>query len=179
MIKCDLCSKNEAVFHLSEVINGKSRELHLCESCAREKGAEQLALNAPLIDPAGTAAGSLASLLAGLADLGTKTPPGQKPVTPKITCSGCGMTFAQFRKAGRFGCASCYGAFSRYLTPLLRRIHGAVQYSGKSPNRKAPKRISAKERLLRLKTELQSAVSAEEFEKAAALRDKIRLLEKK
>jgi protein arginine kinase activator len=170
MIQCDLCSKNEAVLHLSEVINGKSRELHLCESCAREKGAEQLALNAPVEGPGGTAAGSLASLLAGLS--------GQKASAPKLTCPQCGMTFAQFRKAGRFGCAACYEAFSRYLTTLLRRIHGSAHYSGKSPAPKAPKKISEKEKLLGLKAELQSAVKAEAFEKAAVLRDKIRTLEK-
>jgi hypothetical protein len=41
---CDLCSKNEATVHLSEVINDQTRELHLCEACAREKGAEAAGL---------------------------------------------------------------------------------------------------------------------------------------
>ena len=35
---CDLCGKSEATVHLTEVVDKQTRELHLCESCAKKKG---------------------------------------------------------------------------------------------------------------------------------------------
>ena len=179
-MKCDLCSAQEAVVHLTEIINGQSRELHLCEACAREKGAEQLALETPVLGPGGTAAASLAGLLAGLADLGVKMPSGQRTV-PKLTCPQCGMTFSQFRKGGRLGCDHCYAAFSKYLGPLLQRIHGSAHYAGKLPPAETKKKtkLSPAQQLIRLKQDLQAAIADELFERAADLRDQIRVLERK
>ena len=46
---CNFCGKKEAKVHLKEIIDNESRELHLCEACAREKGAavgEELGMSA-------------------------------------------------------------------------------------------------------------------------------------
>jgi protein-arginine kinase activator protein McsA len=75
------------------------------------------------------------------------------------------------------------------LTGLLRKIHGSNQYLGKTPaayqeKQKAPLAQGAAVALLPsevlpdLKQQLQSAIAAEDFEKAALLRDKIRNMEK-
>ena len=106
---CDLCSKSEATVHLTEVIKNEARELHLCEACAREKGAE--AVEQPF-------AGGLAELLAGLADLSAKLPEGA--AVRAITCSQCGLTYEDFKKSGRLGCGACYESFRRVLAPLLK-----------------------------------------------------------
>lgn len=166
---CDLCSKNEATVHLTEVINDQTRELHLCESCAREKGQEtQQHL-----------AGGLAELLAGLSDLGTKLPGGA--AVQGITCPQCGLTYDDFKKAGRLGCDECYDAFHRVLGPLLKRIHGSTQYLGKLPPAAATKTKPAAPApdLSKLKEQLKAAVAAESFEEAVRLRDRIRMLEGK
>ena len=34
-MKCEKCGKNEASYFYRENINGRRRELHLCEDCAR------------------------------------------------------------------------------------------------------------------------------------------------
>lgn len=39
-MKCGKCGKNEATYYYKESINGVSRELRLCEDCAREEGLE-------------------------------------------------------------------------------------------------------------------------------------------
>ena len=164
---CDLCGKNDAAVHLTEMINDETRELHLCESCAREKGAQTAQQF------------GLAELLAGLADFGAK-PESGGPARPKVTCPQCGMTYEDFRKSGRLGCGGCYEAFHRYLAPLLKRIHGSTQHVGREPAAAAPQAAEpAKDDLDRLKQSLKEAIAAEAFEEAVRLRDRIRALEKK
>ena len=161
---CDLCSKNEATVHLTEVINDQTRELHLCEPCAREKGA------------AAAEQFGLAELLAGLSDLGTQ--PEMKAML--ASCPACGMTCDNFRKKGQLGCDRCYETFRAILTPLLKRIHGSNHYTGRlSPPSARRAGGSTLAGLAPLKEQLKRAVAAEDFEEAARLRDRIHSLEKK
>ena len=37
---CDECGKNKATVHLTEIVNDLITKLNLCESCAKQKGAE-------------------------------------------------------------------------------------------------------------------------------------------
>jgi protein arginine kinase activator len=62
--------------------------------------------------------------------------------------------------------------------PLLRRIHGGSKHSGKVPVR-AQSRVKILRELDQLKEELQVKVQNEEFEEAALLRDRIRVIEGK
>ncbi len=163
---CDLCGEKEATVHFTEIIDDQTRELHLCEACAQEKGA----LSAQHF--------GLADLLAGLADFGTKLE-GAPP--PKTKCPGCGMTYEDFRKSGRLGCGRCYEAFRQSLAPLLKRIHGSTQHMGKAPPEEAApvkgKVPKESEDLAALKERLRQAVAQEAFEEAARLRDRIRAME--
>ena len=34
---CDICVKNPATVHLTEIIDDQMNELHLCEECAHQK----------------------------------------------------------------------------------------------------------------------------------------------
>jgi len=173
---CDLCSKNDATVHLTEVINSQTRELHLCEACARKKGEETQQFFT----------GGLAELLAGLSDLGAKLPGGA--AVQAIHCPICGLTYEDFKKMGRLGCGECYDAFRRVLGPLLKRIHGSTQYLGKLPPATKSKPVGPaaatavaepKQDLAKLKEQLKAAVASESFEEAVRLRDKIRTLEGK
>jgi len=96
--------------------------------------------------------------------------------TDKKTCPICGITFADFRKGGRLGCAYDYIAFEEDLEPLLVNIHGSLQHVGKSPDNQtgAPER---QYRLMQLKHEMKEAVEKEDYETASRLRDKISAVE--
>jgi protein arginine kinase activator len=159
---CEICGKNPATVHLTELIDDKTTELHLCEECAREKGA-QIKTHFGLAD-----------LLAGLADFGM----GLKDVeeSTQLKCPSCGLTYRTFRKVGRLGCGECYGAFRQYLAILLKRIHGSTIHVGKIPTGMVPD-TSLKSELQGLKAKLHQAIDAEAFEEAARLRDRIRELE--
>ena len=37
---CDACKQQQATVHLTEIVNDQMTELHLCEACANQKGAQ-------------------------------------------------------------------------------------------------------------------------------------------
>ncbi|MEK6568296.1 MAG: UvrB/UvrC motif-containing protein, partial [Candidatus Omnitrophota bacterium] len=116
----------------------------------------------------------LADLLAGLSDLGKGTAETKESL--KIKCPNCALTYADFKKVGRLGCGECYTSFRKYLLPLLKRIHGSNKHYGKMPLVLA-KPLKTKTDIEELKLKLQKAVSVEDFEEAARIRDIIKKLE--
>ncbi len=162
-MQCDVCGKKEATVHLTEIVNDKMTKLHLCEDCAKEKGAE-------MEEHFG-----LSDLLAGLADLGATIEP---EIAEAVKCSFCGFTYQDFRKMGRLGCSECYDSFKKQLGPLLKRIHGADRHVGKVPLM-VGKTVKDARTMQELKQRMEKAIQQEEFEEAARLRDKIKEMEKK
>jgi protein arginine kinase activator len=159
---CDVCGKNTATVHLTEIIDEQMNELHLCEECARTKSA---AMEQQF---------GLSDLLAGMVDF--QKPENKEEGLVNLKCPSCGLTYADFKKIGRLGCGECYNVFRKYLAPLLKRIHGSNQHVGKSPLKiKTTVRVSKKKiDLADLKQQLQKAIQSEAFEDAARLRDLIK-----
>lgn len=163
---CNICGKNQATVHLTEIIDNQVNELHLCEECARQKSSEM------------EQQFGLSDLLAGMAEF-------EKPVKEKesegthLKCSSCGLTYADFKKIGRLGCGECYTAFRKQLIPLLKKIHGSSLHFGKTPFKKVVTTAKKKIDLQDLRAKLQRAIDMEAFEDAARIRDQIRELEKK
>lgn len=158
---CDICHKNNATVHLTEIIKEKVVELHICQACAKAK-AQEIKEQAPMPSSSEKPPESL------LRDT-TKN--------PAVKCRVCGLGYEDFRKKGRFGCGVCYETFKSKLIPLLRQIHGAVQHKGKFPFT----RDCGLERQIRideLKNRLDRAIKLEEYEEAARLRDEIEKTEK-
>jgi protein arginine kinase activator len=164
---CQECGQKQASLHFTKIINGDKTEFHLCDNCAREKG-ELL--------PGSVNGFSIHNLLSGLIDF---EPSVGKNVPSQTTlqCENCGLTYSQFSKIGRFGCNHCYQAFGSRLDPLFRRVHGHTAHIGKVPARSGGI-IKVKKEIELLKKELRRTIEQEEFEKAAKLRDEIRMLEK-
>lgn len=160
---CEDCKKKPTI-HLTEIIDGKMSEMHLCDECPKLEAIQS------------EKQFGLADLLAGLADFG-KTAKPEKSVGLK--CDSCGLTYEDFRKFGRLGCGECYNAFRTQLTTLLKKIHGNNQHYGKAPLNISVSSREKMDTLQELKKRLVAAVKEEDFEKAAILRDKIRDIEKK
>ena len=164
---CDVCAKNPATVHLTEIIDEQMNELHLCEDCARHKSA---AMEQQF---------GLSDLLAGMADFEKPSSKEEEVVT--IKCSSCGLAYADFKKIGRLGCGECFNVFRKYLAPLLKRIHGSNQHIGKNPakTKAASKLYKKKAGMPELKNQLQKAIREEAVEEAARLRDQIKEMEDK
>ena len=160
---CDICGKKEATVHITEIIDNKMTELHLCEECARKK---EVSIEHSF---------SLADFLGGLTDIGTILEPA-KMVQKK--CPGCGLGYNDFKKIGRLGCDRCYETFKEALDPLLKRIHGSNRHLGKFPVSQARK-VKVKTKLEGLRARLEEAIQVEKYEEAIKLRDQIKALEKK
>ncbi len=162
-MRCDDCGKPANIRYV-EMVDGELRDLHLCDDCANTRG---MALS---LSPF---AGPLVNMLMGLLD---EMDVGEERSGDGPVCPTCGLTRAEFRTSGKLGCASCYEAFAAELRPLLRRVHGSTVHAGTIPS-KAPQDIETSRRARTLQLELERAVHAEEYERAAELRDEIRRLE--
>ncbi len=155
---CNVCKDNEATVHLTQMIEGKIKKVDLCEPCSKSKGFD---------DPTGF---SLADLLLGLGAAQESEP---LAASPDLSCPQCGHTQADFKKSGRLGCPRCYEIFSEGLESLLKSMHKGTKHVGKIPLGLRENR-TMKERLKTLQGKLEAAVSREDFESAAMLRDEIR-----
>jgi protein arginine kinase activator len=183
-MQCDICGKKKATVHLTEIVDEQMSEMHLCEECARNKSAQM------------EQQFGLGDLLAGLSDAG-KTTSAKHEEKPALLCASCGLNYEDFRKFGRLGCGECYTSFKEHLAGLLRKIHGSSRHLGKAPTSLMQKEGTgtavgkahvshppavtqlAQESISALKKQLHAAIEAEDFEKAAMLRDKIRTIESK
>ena len=160
---CEACKKSKATFHLTNISReGEKIERHLCERCAIEEGLVQVQkpsfsteiLENFITSAKGSAAGS-ANLL----------------------CEECGISYVEFRNQGLLGCPHDYDTFKEALAPLIVRAHdGATHHVGKAPGSPSA-RHAAQQELRRLRRQLEEAVTAEDYERAAELRDRMRELE--
>jgi len=155
---CDICKKNEATVHLTQIIDSKMLKIDLCEVCSKSKGLQE-------------ANGfSLADLQVGLG--------AAEEITGNAStkCLVCGFTQADFKKTGRLGCSACWETFEQGLGGLLKAMHKSDRHVGKVPS-KAAHTLVITERIKQLTGDLEQAIQSEKYENAAQLRDQIRELE--
>jgi protein arginine kinase activator len=169
-----------ATVHLTEIVAKQKKELHLCEDCAREKGdvvkGQHFSVHEFL---GGLAGGALSDAAKKKVEKEKKSDTAAKPkvaVPETPPCPACGFTFAEFKALGRLGCLNDYEHFKKELLPLLEKIHGATQHTGRVPSSVGEK-LETQKVLTALRKDLNLAIQREEYERAAELRDKIKSLE--
>lgn len=168
---CDNCKERDAIINLTQVEHDSKVTLHLCEQCAQQKGVETG--GAVLKSPLGNFLGALGKGGGGTGGALVPAP------SDAVRCPECGSSLRDFRDSGRLGCDRCYATFDAHLRDLLRRLHGSSQHVGERyevPG-EAGGDSDPRSRLLDLKAQLRRAVEGENFELAAELRDRIRVLE--
>lgn len=157
MQKCQKCS-NPATLHITEVLNDSQfEELHMCEQCASKYLYEPKSKN-------GT----------GKAAEAPRDP--EDALFQQHECPSCGIKFVEFRNTGRLGCPHDYQAFRDELVPLLENIHGETKHCGKVP-RRGQQSQEAQNQLVALRQRLKQAVTREDYEEAAKIRDSIKNIE--
>ena len=150
---CEECGKRPAEVLLTAVVGGQSTSRNLCRECVKKY-------------KAGDLQAVLAAVLSAMTD---------KKQAPEIACPRCGETYAQFQKSGMLGCAECYQAFRKELTPLITRVQGRAQHAGRRPaaSEQEQEMLNRREEL---RAQMEAAVAEENFEEAARLRDQLRAL---
>ncbi len=159
---CQLCGINEATIHLTEIVDNQMVELHVCEQCAKEKAVD---LSPPV---------SFNDILSGLVDFTSR----KENEGVDVKCPTCGLTYEKFKKIGRLGCVDCYQSFQSFLYPLIKKVQGTTHHLGKRPSRLSGS-MKIELEVKELADKLKKHVAREEFEDAAHVRDKIKMLEMK
>ncbi|OHD76569.1 MAG: hypothetical protein A3J97_08815 [Spirochaetes bacterium RIFOXYC1_FULL_54_7] len=171
-MRCDVCGSDDSLFVV--VSDNSQGEVRLCRACALEKGY--------LSDDGEAASPQLDSILDQL----------DKPEDAEGACPHCGMGQEQLTGSGRLGCPACVTAFRRQYLLARKRRGLPVGYAGKVPrdySARLPPAYSATLtgpetdpgaspglgtlRNSQLLADIESAVLAEDFERAAFLRDRL------
>lgn len=171
-MQCENCGEREATVHEVLIHQGKKVEKHLCQACAGQAGIDANP-NTPINE-------LLSKYL--LKQTGEARTP-----ESALVCPICQTTWAEFRQSGLLGCPGCYDTFAERLGPLIERAHeGGCRHVGKLPRRALSAGDGGRmerllgdaseraERLADLRRQLACAVDAEQYERAAALRDELR-----
>ena len=159
---CELCKTNHATLHLTEITNGIKKEIHVCQSCGQKKGLVQQNFSF-----------SISDVISKLID-----PQMSKDIKENegLKCTRCGISYVEFRKKARFGCANDYEIFKSGVMSLLEKIHGSTVHCGKVPST-AEATHQKESEMIKLRRELGKSVKREDYEGAAKLRDQIKNLE--
>ena len=165
MMQCQICNKNSATIHLTEITDGVRTEMHICEQCAAQ---QDITIKSHI---------PINELLSNLLAVAPSDDELSGPTEQQVACPNCGFTLAQFRKEGVLGCPHDYEVFSKSLNPLIEKAHnGSTNHCGKIPST-TPSDTKKQMELLSLRRQLAAAVQCEDYELAARLRDKIKQCE--
>ncbi len=156
--KCGNCP-SPATVHLTQIVGGEVKKMHLCEQCAQAKDVSETG----------------AFNIVGKVKPSVKKTGQPRSFTASLACPKCGFTQESFKEAGRLGCPTCYEVFELELEPVLRKLHRGTKHKGKAPIGFAAPVVQ--EEIEALKRELQEHVEREDYEKAAVVRDRICELE--
>lgn len=186
-MQCEICKTRTATVHLTEIVDGQRTESHLCQSCAQKEGIttkSQLSLN---------------ELLSSLIAAHQQTDE-QLTDEGRTSCPVCGMTMEMFRKNALLGCPNDYEVFGKFLEQIIEKAHdGNLTHKGKIPAGATPpvlcsdaakeepvlrsnaakeeEKIKTENEIETLKKQLEKAVSDEDYELAAKLRDRLKALQ--
>ena len=151
---CEKCGKHNATVMYTQIVNGKKSSLNLCPQCASGE--------------------SLFDNFGSLLSFGTLKEAGS------VVCPLCSMTLSEFTRKGRMGCGKCYDTFRRQAKTMLQKIHGTSVHTineTKEEIKEEPKKEKTEIEIL--KEKLTEAISSENYEEAAKIRDEIRSKEGK
>ncbi len=170
---CEKCGKNQAVVFYRESVNGKEKSLSLCEHCAAEAERsgeiEKLDFSQGFWSDPFKDMNSIFGTLFGVPQYQ------KKQLGEAKKCPLCGATFQDLVSEGKAGCPECYKTFADELSGTIGRIHGATSHTGSAPGKFRAGRERRRE-ISSLEHELKSAVSDENYERAAEIRDRLREL---
>jgi protein arginine kinase activator len=153
---CSECKINQATVHITKIVNGVKKEMHICSECAKK-----------LESLGGFKFINQSDFLIPLFNFG-----GEEIKSKGRICPSCGTRLSDFNDSGYLGCAQCYTEFADYLQPVIKRVQRGLKHIGKTPQGEGKNSVDWEYE--KLTAELKAAVAEERYEDAAAIRDKLR-----
>lgn len=165
---CDNCKKRESVISYTMIHDNKIEEIHLCQACAEQKMKLDLT----------NSQNFLPQIEDFLKNIFAFTSDDNKSEEASLICPQCGTSLSDFKNTGKVGCSNCYSIFKNELKNYLHTVNPKPVHVGKIPKNADTNIVMARD-LRELQDKLQSAVSLEEYEEAAHIRDEIKALKEK
>jgi protein arginine kinase activator len=177
---CDNCGKREVEVLIKQVVNQEVRHLNLCRICAEEMG-----FISPMI-PSITISFSINDDIPRQKKVRRVQPKKKEPIYESLMCPTCMTKFSTFREEGLLGCPKCYEVFRFPLGAYLQKTQGAESHWDGTSNMfkeiglfteemiqetEELRRNELEENIAKLRYEMNEAISREDYERAAELRD--------
>ena len=176
---CEICQKNQATFHYTEVVNGVKNEHHLSGECAAHT---DISYYSSVFDNE-----QFEKLLSGIFGSSELFAGGEKEDPAKnVLCPNCKMTYGEFIANSTFGCPDCYDVFGPLIATNIKKIQGSDTHVGKKPMLYSTKSVVTEgvipetlpendihKEIDYYSKKLKEAVNEEDYEEAARLRDLI------
>tara|TARA_B100000959_G_scaffold278097_1_gene335793 strand:+ start:177 stop:668 length:492 start_codon:yes stop_codon:yes gene_type:complete len=154
MTTCDYCDQ-PAIYHDVRIENGVHTTLNLCQEHATEAGISLGPIDLSIV----------LNVDATFPEMQDQT-----------SCPDCGMTIAQYKESSLLGCPTCYKRFEEQLAHVIANVQdNHTQHVGRAPST-ASEDLSRHLTVRRLLKQLEKAVTQEQYEEAAVLRDELRKL---
>jgi protein arginine kinase activator len=174
------CSKPR-FFHITEVQeDGKTVDLNLCEDCLPAYVGHGNNLNHSIKKIEHKKTNKMENMvhelfqfiLSGMQKLG---------VPDKPPCPKCNSSYTEIVKRGKVGCSHCWEHFAEELNQVIKKVQSSTQHAGKIPKNWQQKQFQEQKdqmpipfKIKILEDMMKKAIAAEEYEKAAKLRDTIK-----
>lgn len=160
---CDICKQNEALISVEQISDGVKKNMYLCNECAAKFGFAAFSENIDI---------SVKNIFRKYEF--NKQLEQQQQTSP--VCPHCGQKLFDIRFKHKIGCANCFMTFQNEIAEILKQKKKDLQYTGAIQKAKV---IGFEEKITAagLKQALQKAIEAEEYERAALLRDELKALE--
>lgn len=152
---CQRCKQNIATQNYVGVINGQVFESHLCNKC--------------YVELAGDLNENTANVYWPLYGDGSA-----EEATP---CPVCGTRYADYKRTGLVGCATCYDVFKELLLPTIRQIQGKDTHVGTAALNNDEYGLLRK--LKTLQEQLETALKERRYSEANRLNRQIAEINKK
>ena len=161
---CKSCKTEEPKYFFRCYIGPESFEAFYCEECFKKLGG---------LKPLGLVGDELIFEEAGVGRFTDE----QLKIVAELKCEVCGTTHSDVEKQGWFGCEECYTVFGDLLNIADAQIEASLQQkaslAGTANDTIPDGKIEILKRLM------DKAIAAEQYERAAKLRDEINALSQK
>ena len=150
---CEVCNKNEANIVFQVLNNGKLSTKTICAECAMKaqhqffKTLHALGMEASENQP--------------------ETKEAEKEKMPEKFCATCGQAVKALDDETQLGCPGCYQAQFREVCDMIYKQKPA-------PSEAAKQNVETDTNLEQMAHKLREAIVSEDYEQAAALRDRIK-----